>query len=1157
MFGVDRSDVPTSRIRLSVRIMVLALTALTLEMSGIAAAQVGLEDYPKPILVRNGSSHFATIKDLAFIMPGGKELLSAGFDKVIHVWDLQGRSNLPSRTIRQPIFRGDRGQIWSIALSPAEVDGQRLLAVGGLSPGILRGTIVLMRYPGKGPLNAQGTGEILGYLQKHSARISKVAFDKKGRHLVSTDMAGSIQVWDLGENVDRIADVSNLKPIRSYENGSAISGMVLSSDDRWIVTGDFDGNVRRWDRTNQAPPVDLLPGMQPGFIRGLAGSQDLRWVVAASSGYGPSPTRVAQQAALWQVFIDDPSPPKGLSTVDGNVLAIDVSADGRKIAVSEQKRASANPADPPPIDSCAVKVYDFDIDAGKLVKTRIVREARYPIEAVRFGPDSSLAIGGDATQVVSVRGGANFDQPRLDVSGEGSVIWDVGFVEDGKDRAIAFSRSPQNYGAKDRAGEYEGFNLTQRLVKDYPATSIFRPDLKSSRVEVLVLSPYRFRVSWPGVSSEIALDPQRDGRWYSYLLLPSLASDYPLLAVGTDSGISVFNARHGRINGAEINAQNRFTPRTRFLAGHEDRVTALGISSDRKWLVSGSVDQSIRFWEIKDFERPTGFGASGQLRPDGDLEVTNVIKGSDADQRGLQKGDRIKKARIERIRTAAGLAEPVLKADFFDLAEALPPDQLIELEGTRVGGEDLNLSANKRQSPTLSLFTDQAKQDWVFWEPRGNYATSIQGDDRYLGWHQNQMKAARQNSILFPDTEKTIFNIIGTYKQLYENRVAIGNLVANTTPVPPAVPPPVQPIVPPVVPPKVLTRLLEKPAIETLNGDVFIHLPAEGGKAPRPDVVVLANSKVLGFEPPNQQVVWEELATGWRGKIDKDVLKPFGSNVRVWAQILDPVSPSPPAWVDVEIKTPASGRLVVFGCGAERLDGREPKVKFAERDVEELAKPLVDGLVTLRRGGPPDPRNRFLTSYPTIKGFREKFDELKPEEFQEGDMFLAILEAQIHFISNGTGEILLNDSVLNDESVTTREFQEKLEAIARTGCRVFLFLDDVHDTLTRDERELRHDWLRRFLDKGVSYFQASEIDPSWPRFKDKNVRMAAWQNRLFAHSILDAFKNANKKMTFDGFAEDVQDRAERYFQKNLKSMIVPRESTKFSPHEVFLYPGRP
>ena len=57
--------------------------------------------------------------------PDGKQLVSAGDDKVIRVWDWQAAKTI--RTIRGQVADGPEGKIFAMALSP---DG-RWLAVGG------------------------------------------------------------------------------------------------------------------------------------------------------------------------------------------------------------------------------------------------------------------------------------------------------------------------------------------------------------------------------------------------------------------------------------------------------------------------------------------------------------------------------------------------------------------------------------------------------------------------------------------------------------------------------------------------------------------------------------------------------------------------------------------------------------------------------------------------------------------------------------------------------------------------------------------------------------------------------------------------------------------------------------------------------------------
>src|SRR5262245_27079980 len=75
-------------------------------------------------LMLDPGGHLASVTGLAFT-PDGQQIISAGHDKVIRVWDWRGSRTI--RTIRGQVGPGDEGMIYAIALSP---DG-RWLAVGG------------------------------------------------------------------------------------------------------------------------------------------------------------------------------------------------------------------------------------------------------------------------------------------------------------------------------------------------------------------------------------------------------------------------------------------------------------------------------------------------------------------------------------------------------------------------------------------------------------------------------------------------------------------------------------------------------------------------------------------------------------------------------------------------------------------------------------------------------------------------------------------------------------------------------------------------------------------------------------------------------------------------------------------------------------------
>jgi len=60
--------------------------------------------------------------------PDGRQLISAGRDKVVNVWDLGGPAPRLAGTVRPLIWRGLRGAVYALGLAPRGEGGRRLLA---------------------------------------------------------------------------------------------------------------------------------------------------------------------------------------------------------------------------------------------------------------------------------------------------------------------------------------------------------------------------------------------------------------------------------------------------------------------------------------------------------------------------------------------------------------------------------------------------------------------------------------------------------------------------------------------------------------------------------------------------------------------------------------------------------------------------------------------------------------------------------------------------------------------------------------------------------------------------------------------------------------------------------------------------------------------
>ncbi len=118
-------------------------------LSAFGQARIG-DVRTEPLVVLSTGGHSGEVRALAFTAAGDR-LLSAGEDKVVHVWDLRGGHAAYERTIRPPIWRGYLGAINALALAPRDIPGepgQRYLAVAGY--GVFgRGMILVYRFPGR------------------------------------------------------------------------------------------------------------------------------------------------------------------------------------------------------------------------------------------------------------------------------------------------------------------------------------------------------------------------------------------------------------------------------------------------------------------------------------------------------------------------------------------------------------------------------------------------------------------------------------------------------------------------------------------------------------------------------------------------------------------------------------------------------------------------------------------------------------------------------------------------------------------------------------------------------------------------------------------------------------------------------------------------
>jgi WD40 repeat protein len=484
--------------------------------------------------------------DQGVVIVHGARLHAQG-GATVRVWEREGKPTAVVTTY-------GRG-VWAVAVS---ADGRR--AVSGGAGGVVR-------------VWDLASGALLHTLVGHDGFVAAVAVSADGSRAVSGGGDGTVRVWnlDLGELMYTLAgntgevravavsadgsraifgsgevmeewDLNLSEPLYALvDHDMQVNAVAISADDRCAVSSGSGGVVRVWD-LGSGEPLHTLAG-HDGFVAAVAVSADGRRAV---SGGNDGTVRV------WDLATG--APLRTLTGHDGTVAAVAVSADGRR-AVSGGNDGT-------------VRVWDLATSA--------------PLRALpgHGGWVSNIAVSADGSRAVS--GG-----------GDGTVrVWDPGTGallhgltgHDGSVTAVAVSAVARRVVSGGHDGTVRVWNLTTgALLHTLTGHDGFVYEVAVSADGSLAVScgsDDTLRV-WNLASGAPA--HVLTGRW-KWLDAVAISPDGRCAVSGHDGMVRAWNLDSGKP--------------LHTMTGHVGRVVALAVSPDGGRAISGGHDGTVRVWDL-------------------------------------------------------------------------------------------------------------------------------------------------------------------------------------------------------------------------------------------------------------------------------------------------------------------------------------------------------------------------------------------------------------------------------------------------------------------------------------------------------------------------------------------------------------------------------
>ena len=490
--------------------------------------------------------------DSVSFSPDGKKIVSGGWEDAIHIWDtdtgLQIGALSTGDWINSVSFSSDGKKIVSVSGNKTIRiwDAETGLQIGKLSTG---DQVRLVSFSPDGKkivsvsvdstiriLDVETGSQICGLSTEDE--VSSISFSSSGKKIVSGSSDGTIRIWDINTG----AQIG--KPLTGHEG--SVNLVFFSPDGKRIVSGSNDKTIRIWD---------AVTGMQLGKpLTGHAAYDNYADYVNSVS-FSPDGTKIVSGSSdgtirIWNVEtgIQIGEPLTGLTS---SVRSVSFSLGGSKIVSAS--------------DDKTIRIWD--VETGSQMGKPLTGHTRI-VCSISFSPDGTKIVSGSHDKTIRVWDTDTGIQ-ICEFSTE-DLVESVSFSPDGN-KIVS--------GGWGNAIHIWDTNTGLQIGELSPGGQLvsFSPDGK--KIIVSGSNDGIVRI-WDAETFKLVGEPYKGGT------VAIFSPDGKRIAIGSYYTIKVLDAETGK-------------PVLEDLQGNKMPVQSLAFSSDGKKIVSGSVDGTVRMWDVE------------------------------------------------------------------------------------------------------------------------------------------------------------------------------------------------------------------------------------------------------------------------------------------------------------------------------------------------------------------------------------------------------------------------------------------------------------------------------------------------------------------------------------------------------------------------------